>query len=161
MLNQDSFTSQRTISLLLLLCQRMVFGFLERRLAVFVKFRQALVASICQYPNVLRNLTSIVLEKLEVMFAPIAKAGCHNFSGLLVGHHLCFLGVSSLFAAVMPLLAFFGRSIGCSLTSTSTTSKTVSLGCNTFLPGRRNLPERTRTSSTFWMVRQTADSLMP
>src|SRR6266498_4844301 len=161
MLNQNPFSSQDTIALLFSLCQRMIFRFLERCLAVFMEIGQALIASICQYPNVFRHVTSVILEQLKIMFASIGKGGGNDFGGLLVGHQLRFLGMAPLFAAVMPILAFFGRSIGCSLASTSTTSKTVSLGCNTFLPGRRNLPERTRTSSTFWMVRQTADSLMP
>jgi hypothetical protein len=148
MLNQNSFPSQSTISLLLLFGQRMIFGFLERRLAIVMKLSQALVGSIGQYPNVLRNIASIVLEKLEIMFAAIAKGSCHNFSDLLVGHQLRFLGMSPLFAAVMLFLAFFGRSIGCSLTSTSTISKIVSLGWSAFLPGRRNFFERTNASST-------------
>jgi hypothetical protein len=131
MLNQNSFPTQCTISQFLLFRQRTIVGFLERCLAVFIKFCQALVASICQDPNMLGNVEFIVLEKLEVMLATIAKSSCYNFSGLSVGNQLCFLGVSFLFAAVMPFLAFFGRSMGCSLTSTSTTSKTVSLGDGT------------------------------
>jgi len=148
MLNQDPLASQGTISLLLLFCERMIFGFLERCLAVFMKVGQALVASIGQDPNVLRHLEFIVLEKLEVVFATIAKGGGYNFSGFLVGDQLRFLGVSPLFAAIVLFLAFFGRSTSCSLTSTNTTSKTVLLGWSAFLPGRRNFFERTSTSST-------------
>src|SRR5687768_2996601 len=161
MLNQNPFSSQDTIPLFFFLRQRMVFGFLERRLAVFMNVCQALIASICQNPNAFCNLASILLEKLEVVFTPIGKGSRNDFSALWVCHQLRFLGMALLFAAVMPFLAFFGRSIGCSLTSTNTTSKTVSLGCNAFLPGRRNFPERTSVSSTFRMVRHTVDSLMP
>ena len=128
MFDQNPFTSQGTVSLLFLLCQRMVFGFLERRLAVFMEFCQTLIASIRQDPYVLRNVALVILEKLEVMFASKGKGGCHNFGGLFVSNQLRFLGVSPFFAAVMLSLAFFGRSIGCSLASTSTTSKTVLLG---------------------------------
>jgi hypothetical protein len=161
MFNQSSFPSQRTISLLLLFRQRMIFGFLERRLAIFVKLCQALVTRIGQDPNVFRQVEFRILEKLKVMFAARAKASGHDFSGLLVGNQLRFLGVASLFAAVMPCLAFFGRSTGCSLACTRTTVKTVSLGWRAFLPGSRNFFEWTRTSSTLRIVRQTVASLTP
>jgi hypothetical protein len=81
MLNQNSLSSQGTISRLLLFGQRLIFGFLARRLAVFMKFCQALVARIRQDANVLGNVEVLILEKLEVMFAAIAKGGGHNFSG--------------------------------------------------------------------------------
>jgi hypothetical protein len=161
MLNQNSFSSEGTISLLFLFGQRMTFGFLERRLTIFMKFCQALVASIRQNSNVLCNVEFLILEKLEVMFATLAEGGGYNFSRLLVGNQLRFLSVSPLFAAVVLFLAFFGRSTGCSLTSTSTTSKIVSLGWSAFLPGKRNCFERSRASSTLWMVRQTVASLIP
>jgi len=128
MLNQNSFTGQGAVSLLFLLCQRMIFGFLERRLTIFMQFCQSLIASICQDPNVFCNVALVLLEKLEVMLTPKGKGGGDDSSSLLVSNQLCFLGMSPLFATVMPILAFFGRSIGCSLASTSTTSKTVSLG---------------------------------
>jgi hypothetical protein len=161
MLNQNSFSSQGMISLLFLFGQRMIFGFLERRLAILMKVCQALVASIRQNSNVLCNVEFLILEKLEVMFATLAEGGGYNFSRLLVGNQLRFLSVSLLFAAVVLFLAFFGRSTGCSLTSTSTTSKIVSLGRSACLPGKRNCFERTRASSTLWMVRQTVASLIP
>ena len=70
------------------------------------------------------------------MFTAIAKVGRQDFFRVQVGDQLRFLGVTLLFATVMPALSFFGRSIGCSVASTSTISITVSLGCKTFLPGR-------------------------
>jgi hypothetical protein len=161
MFNHNPFSSQGTISLLLAFRQRVIFGFLERRLAVFVKFRQTLVTSICQNTKLFGKLTSIVLEQLKIVFASITKSRGDNCGALSVSNYLGFLGVVLLFAAVIPFLAFFGRSIGCSLTSTSTTSYTVLLGWSAFLPGKRNLPERTNAFSTFWMVRQTVASLIP
>ena len=161
MFNQNSLSSQRTIFLLFLFGQRMIFGFLERGLAVFMKVCQALVTSIRQDLYVLRNVEFLILEKLEVMLATMTKSGGYNFSSFLVGDQLCFLSMSLLFAAVVRFLAFFGRSTGCSLTSTRITSKTVSLGWSVFLPGRRNFFELTRTSSTLRIVRQTVASLTP
>jgi hypothetical protein len=161
MFDQNPFSSQGTIFLLLSLCQSMIFGFLERRLTILMKFCQTLVASICQNAKVFGEITSIVLEQLKIVFASITKSRRNNFGALSVGNYLRLLGMALLFAAVMPFLAFFGRSIGCSLTSTSTTSKTVSLGWSAFLPGKPNLPERTKAFSTFRIVRQTVASLTP
>ena len=161
MLNHDPLASQQPIFLLLFLGQRMILGFLERRLAVFMQVCQALVPSICQDPNMLGNGKFLILEKLKVMLAALAKGGGYDFSGLLVGDQLRFLGVSPLFTTVVLFLAFFGRSTGCSLASTRITSKTVSLGRSAFLSGKRNFFERTSTSSTLRMVRQTAASLTP
>lgn len=86
MLNQNPFSSQRTIFLFLLFGQRMIFRFLERGLAVFMQVCQALVTSIRQDPNVLCNVELIVLEQLEVMLAALAKGGGHNFSRFWVGN---------------------------------------------------------------------------
>jgi hypothetical protein len=161
MLNHDPLASQRTISLFLLFGQRMIFGFLERGLAVFMKFGQALVTSICQDPNVRCNSEFVILEKLKVMLVATTKGSRDNFIGFLVGDQLRSLGMSPLFAAIVPFLAFFGGSTGCSLASTRITSKTVSLGWSAFFPGRRNFCERTRAFSTLRMVRQTVASLTP
>ena len=161
MFNHNPFASQATISLLFSLRQRVIFGFLERRLTVWMKFCQTLVARIRQDAKVFGEIAAIVLEQLKIVFAAITKSRGNNFSALAVGNYLRFLGMALLFAAGMPFLTFFGRSIGCSLTSTSTTSKTVLLVWSAFLPGRRNLPERTKAFSTFGMVRQTVASLMP
>ena len=120
MFNQNSFTSQSAISLLFFLCQSMIFGFLERGLAVFVKICQPLITRIRQNTDVLGNFSLVMLEELKVMFTCMSKGSCHNFGGLLVGNQLCFLSVALLFATIVPFLTFFGRSIGCSLTSTST-----------------------------------------
>jgi hypothetical protein len=122
MVNHDPLASQRTIMLQLLFRQRMIFGFLERGLAVLMQFCQALIASIRQVPNILRNVEFRILEKLRVMLAPLAKGSRHNLSGFLVGNQLRFLGVPLLFAAIVLFLAFFGRSTGCPLTSTRITS---------------------------------------
>src|SRR5215211_1061595 len=161
MFNHNPFPSQGTISLFLSFRQSVKFRFLERCLTVFMKFCQALVTSIRQNTQVFGKIASIVLEQLKIVFTSIAKGRGNNLSCLSVRNYLRFLGVALLFAAVMPFLAFFGRSIGCSLASTSTTSNTVSLGWSVFLPGNRNLPERTNAFSTFWMVRQTVASLIP
>lgn len=161
MLNHNPLSRQTPIALFLSFRESMVFGFLEGRLAVLMKFRQSLIASVCQNAEMFRKLTGILFEQLEVVFASMTKGGGYDLSTLSVCNHLRFLGMTLLFATVVPFLAFFGRSTGCSLTSTSITSNRVSLLCSAFLPGRRNFFERTKTSSILWMVRQTVASLTP
>ena len=127
MLNHNPFASQDTVSLFLTFCQCMQFGFLERRLAVFVKFHQTLIASICQNAKVFGKMTAIVLEQLKIVLTAMTEGGRDDLSTLAISNYLRFLGVTLLFATVMPFLVFFGRSIGCSLTSTNMTSNTLSL----------------------------------
>jgi len=149
MLNHNPFPSQDTISLFLSFCQSVVFRFLERCLAVFMKFCQTLISSICQNAKVFGEVATIVLEQLKIMLASLTERCGNNLSAFSIGNYLCFLSMTLLFATVMLFWAFFGRSIGCSLTSTSTTSNIVSLAWSVFLPGNRNLPERTKAFSTF------------
>src|SRR5690606_1842344 len=132
MLNSNSFPSQSTISLLLSLCQSVKFGFFERRLTIFMQFCQALVASVCQDAKMFGEITAVVLEQLKIVLAPITESCGDNLGTFSISNYLRFLGMTLLFAAVMLFLAFFGRSIGCSLTSTSTTSNTVSLAWSAF-----------------------------
>ncbi len=75
MLNHNPFSCQTPIALLFSLCQSMAFGFLEGCLAVLMKFHQTLIASICQNAKMFRELTGVVFEDLEVMFASITKGG--------------------------------------------------------------------------------------
>lgn len=147
MLNHNPLSCQTPIALLFSFRQSMVFRFLEGCLAVLMKLHQTLVASVGQNPKVFRELTGVLFEQLEVVFASMTEGRGDDLGAFSIRHHLRFLGVTLLFAAVMPFLAFFGRSTGCSLTSTSTTSNTVSLAWSTFLPGRRNFFERTKASS--------------
>ncbi len=128
MFNQYPSACQSTIPLFFPLSQSVIFRFLERRLAIFMEFRQTLITSICQYSNVLSKTAAIFLEQLKVVFAAIRKGGGNDLSCLFVCYYLRFLCMPSFFATIVLFLAFFGRSIGCSLASTSTTSKMVSLG---------------------------------
>ena len=148
MFNHNSFSCQTSIALLFSFRQSMIFGFLVGCLTIFMKFRQSLITSICQNAKLFRELTSIILEQLEVVFASITKGCGYDLGTFSFSDYLRFLGMMLLFTAVVPFLAFFGRSTGCSLTSTRTTSNTVSLVWSAFLPGRRNFWERTKISST-------------
>ena len=148
MFNHNPFSCQTAIALFFSFCQSMVFGFLEGCLAVFMKFCQALITGIGQQAKMFREFTGLVFEQLEVVFASLTKGCGYDLGTFSVSDDLRFLGMTLLFATVMPFLAFFGRSTGCSLTSTKTTSNTVSLAWSVFLPGNRNFLERTKASST-------------
>ena len=145
----------------LLFSQWMKLGFLGRDLAVGMKTTQAQITGIRQAANMLGEETSAFFKQFKIMLASFSK-GCRNNSlCLLVNNQLRFLGVTLLFAAVVLALLFFGRSIGCSVASISTTSISVSFGCSAFLPGRRNSPDFINTSSTYLIVRHTVASLTP
>ena len=82
----------------------MVFGFLEGCLAVFMKFCQSLITSICQKAQMVREFTGIVFEELEVVLASIAKGGGDDLGTFSIRYHLRFLGVTLLFATVVLFL---------------------------------------------------------
>ena len=84
MFNQNPFASQDAISLFFSFRQSMIFGFLEWRLAVLMKFCQALVTCIRQDAKLFSEITSIILEKLKVVFASIAKSCGNNLSAFWV-----------------------------------------------------------------------------
>jgi hypothetical protein len=58
------------------------------------------------------------------MFVAVTKIGCQDLLCVQVCNELRLLGMTLLFAAVMPFLSFLGRSIGCSVASTNTISIT-------------------------------------
>ena len=149
------------IARFLLFSQRMKLRFLGRDLAVRMKFTQTEISRICQAADVFGKERAAFFEQFKIMLASIGKGCGDDGLGLLIDNQLRFLGVALLFATIMPALLFFGRSIGCSVTSISTTSISVSLGCNAFLPGRRNSPDFISTFSIFWIVRHTVASLTP
>jgi len=149
------------IARLLFVGQWMKLRFLGRDLAVRMKTAQAQVSRICQDTDLFGKQTATFLEQFKIMLAPMGKGCGNDLLCLLVDDQLRFLGVMLLFAAVVLTLLFFGRSIGCSVASISTTSISVSLGCSAFLPGRRNSPDFISTFSTLWIVRHTVASLTP
>ena len=114
----------------------MNFTFLDRRLTIRVKAGYSLIACIRQDTNVLCHNIVTLLEQLKIVLLPVAEIRGQDEFCVQVGYQLRFLGVTLLFAAVMALLSFFGRSIGCSVASTKIISRIASLGCSAFFPGR-------------------------
>ena len=140
MLDQNSSVRQSTILLFFSLGQGVILRFLERCLAIFMKFRQTLITGVCQYANVLSKATAIFLEQLKVVFAPMREGSGNDLGRLFVGDYLRFLCMPSFFAAIVLFLAFFGRSIGCSLASTRTTIKDGVTGLECLFAWQSKLP---------------------
>jgi len=65
----------------------------------------------------------------------IRKSCADYFACPLVNNHLSFQGMSLLLSRVVVFLPLLGRSTGVSVTSINTTSYSVSLFNNAFLPG--------------------------
>ncbi len=104
MFDHNSFPSQDAIFLLLSFRQSIVFGFLERRLAVFMKFCHNLISRICQNAKAFSKLAAVILEQLKIMLTSITKSRGDNLSTFSVSDYLCFLGMVLL----LPLNAVFG-----------------------------------------------------
>jgi hypothetical protein len=75
MFNHNPFSSQGTIAPLFSFRQSMIFGFLERCLAVFMKFCQPLISGVCQDVKVFSQLTTVVFEQLKIVFASMTESG--------------------------------------------------------------------------------------
>ncbi len=110
----------------------MEFGFLEGGSGIGMATRESLVARIGEIAGRGQTSHTAAFEKLKVVSTASGKGGSQDLLGIQVDHELRFLGMPLLFAAVILALLFFGRSMGCSVTSTKTNSIASSLDCNTF-----------------------------
>lgn len=119
-------------------CERMMLAFLVRCLAVGVEFVHALIAGVGQQFEMWRQGQAALLEQSKIVSFARADRHAQNLLMSLVNHELSFLGMAFLFAGVTPALFFWvwGRSMRCSLASTTITVRSKAPSCNTFLPGR-------------------------
>jgi hypothetical protein len=160
-LHHDPQPRQLPILSLLLACQLRALRLLLRRARVLVLFLQALIAGIAQQMNACSNLAARLFEDGKVMRLARSVSGTNDFARPAVDDHLRLDGVPLTLARIVPPLFFFGRSIGVSVASTTTTSIRLSLPRNCFLPGSRKSARRLRMSSTFVMMRHAVGSLNP
>lgn len=98
--------------------ERVMLGLFHRGLAVGMQFTQSLISLVCQALNILGQNGLAGFKHLKIMRPASAKRGTKHGFRLFIDDHLRFLGVALLFAAIAPALLFWGRSTGCSLTST-------------------------------------------
>lgn len=110
--------------------------FLVRRLAVGVESFYTLIAGVAQEFEAGTEGQTTGFEQSKIM--RFTRAGLHakNLLAALLNHDLSFLSVAFLLAGVEPALFFSGRSMRCSLASTTNTARSKEPLCNTFLPGR-------------------------
>ena len=127
--------------ILLFLFERepMMLAFLVRCLAVGVEFMHTLITAIGQQFQSGRQRQAALLEKSKVVRPSSACDHAQNLLRAIVNHDLPFLGVAFLLTRVEPALFFWGRSMRCSLASTTITIRSKEPSCNAFLPGKWNL----------------------
>ncbi len=143
-----AFARNPFIDLFILFGEGKLFAALLRKLAVLMEVLDALVAGIGFDGNVGVKSHLGLFKEPEVMPTAIRDSGADDLFGLFVDDNLTLYGMAFLFAGVVALLSFFGRSIGDSEASTKITSKEVSVWCKTFLPGRANCLSLIKVSST-------------
>ena len=95
-----------------------------------------LIAGVAQKDNLGQGRQTAAFEKCEVVGFTCAGRHAHNRLLKRVDHDLSFLGVAFLFAGVASALFFWGRSMRCSLASTTITVRSKEPSCNAFLPGK-------------------------
>ena len=118
-----------------------MFAVLVRCLAVGVEFVYTQIAGVGQKFEAGGQREATVFEQSKIM--SFAGTGLHTKNQLstLVNHDLsfqsvAFQSVAFLLAGVEAALFFSGRSMRCSLASTTITVRSKEPLCNAFLPGR-------------------------
>lgn len=113
-----------------------MFAVLVRCLAVGVEFVYTQIAGVGQKFEAGGQREATVFEQSKIM--SFAGTGLHTKNQLstLVNHDLSFQSVAFLLAGVEAALFFSGRSMRCSLASTTITVRSKEPLCNAFLPGR-------------------------
>lgn len=95
-----------------------------------------LIAGIAQKDDLGQERQAAAFEKCEVVGFTCASGHAHNRLFKRVDHDLSFLGMTLLLAGVAAALFFWGRSMRCSLASTTITVRSKEPSCKAFLPGR-------------------------
>lgn len=145
----------------LFLGEGMFFAPLLRQLTVGMQLLDTLVAGVGLSFDIRMQSYTRFLAQPEVMSPATPKAGTDNRLSVFIDNDLAFYGVPLLFAGVVLALSFFGRSMGDSVASTSTTSYATPLLRNAFLPGRAKRLSLMSVSSTQRMVLYALLSLKP
>ena len=122
MFDHDPAARQLPVAPLLLFGQLRLTRLLVRRPALFMQFRQPLIAAVGEQFKALVRLDSAPLVEREVMDGAAGVCRADDLPGAPVDDDLALQGVPLLLAAVVGLLLFFGRSTGVSATSTTTNS---------------------------------------
>lgn len=119
----------------------MVLGTLLGSLAQTVNLANPLIPCVSQAQGMSGQSGTACLEQFQIVDSACTESGRDDFATGQVCQDLRFYSVAFLFTAVIISLSFLGRSIGVSLASTTTTSKTAFMLVSDFFPGRVNLPD--------------------
>lgn len=158
--DHDPLRCQLFVKLFLLIGQLATFRFLKRRSRVFVQRKQTLITAVCQTLDIFGQVRLAMLVKRKVVPSAFGKSRINDLFGLPASPDLRFYRVSLFLARIVSFLFFFGRSIGDSATSTTTTSISGDRSAKR-LPGKVNSFESVRMSSTRAIMRETALSEIP
>jgi hypothetical protein len=132
----------------LLLRQHTTAPAFVRRAALGVELGDTLIAAVGQQFAVPVQAQPTALENLEVVLASLAAGDGENPARGFIHRYLAFERVTFLFAAVAATLLFFGRSMGCSLTSTTTTFHCTAAPRVALHPGSAKAPDLMSAFST-------------
>ena len=136
MFDHNAAAGKRVVLLFLFGCEGVEFAFFVRCLAVGMLLGYALIARVAQQFERGTEGQAAGFEQGKIMSFARAHRHAHDFLGELVNHNLSFLGVTLFLAGVEAALFFWGRSMRCSLASTTTTVRFKDPSCSAFLPGR-------------------------
>lgn len=114
----------------------MQFTFLEGRPGVGMQYVDTLIAGVAQKNNLRQERQTAAFEKCEVVGFACARGHAHNGFLQWVDYNLSFVRMALFLAGITAALFFWGRSMRCSLASTTITVKSKEPSCNAFLPGR-------------------------
>ena len=103
-----------------LLLRKFTFSWLfEGRDAESVELVNALKPFVAKQKNICEQVNPALLEQFKVMNRSLGFGHANDLLGLTVDHDLIFDGVAFLLAGIALPLFFWGRSISCSVTSTT------------------------------------------
>ena len=150
-----------TVVTLLLTGQFLLFAAFDRVLGIGMDFLDSDVARVNFDLDAPQRANAGSLVQLEIMRFSMGERSANDDAGYLVYDDLRLSRVTFFLAGVVAPLSFFGRSMGLSVTSTSTVSYFVSGRKSAFFPGSAKEPLFISTFSTHFTVRCTLLSSSP
>ena len=114
----------------------MKFAFLVGRAAIGMECFESLIAAVGQHFELRRWRQAGAFEEGKVVSFAGGDRDAQNLLRNRIDHALSFLGVALFLSGVAATLFFWGRSMRCSLASTTITVRSREPSCRAFLPGR-------------------------
>ena len=134
--DHDSLPRQLAILRLLSVRQRVMFTFFVGNPAVRVQRQQALITAVGQQQNRQNDRPNRHFKQTKIMHRTFRLGRAENFLRFGVCDNLRFDHMPLFFARIPGFLVFFGRSIGLSVTSTTSVRPAFFDESNAFFPGK-------------------------